>query len=46
MGNSCSGGGSKASASTTHSIFVKTGDKKGAQTDGNVSFFIYSAFLS
>lgn len=40
MGNSCTGGGDKASATTTHSIFVKTGDKKGADTNGNVRFKI------
>lgn len=34
MGNACGGGSSKST--TTHIVSVRTGDKKGAGTDGNV----------
>lgn len=40
MGNTCSGSSGASSnnapASATHTLFVKTGDKKGAATNGNV----------
>lgn len=49
MGNCSSsqsaGTGRAPAADTTHEVIVKTGDKKGAETDGNVSFtfvLIYS----
>ena len=37
MGNTACGGGDGPTEFTTHTIYVKTGDKKGAGTDGNVS---------
>lgn len=37
MGNICVRGARKASELTTHTISVKTGDKKGAEANGKVS---------
>ena len=44
MGNCAGKGGANSNAPTdaTHSIYVKTGDKKGASTNGNVSIPLVS----
>ena len=53
MGNDCSGSSSgpvydpkKAPTSSTHTLFVNTGDKKGAETDGNVSINLLSEIIN
>lgn len=41
MGNICRGGVGEETERTTHTISVKTGDKKWAGTDGNVSIHVH-----